>query len=545
MIIPRPDILYFRERLDPVNIFWSHSEEDNVTVSDRIFGTLHTTPENTFAHDSLRADLELDVLVDKAFSPRFAPEYVKKVLASASTDKHVIVARQESLEYLLQDNSTRDKVDTISVSLLNIIDRLRERDKLAKTEGYIVSGGRLAADITLLVSYADAVTALSLLSESSELTRRLSNYGKEIQETANFRELQKYIDAFKNRYRFNIEVSIDAMGGVTNVRVANVEQGPSIRKGSLRINSVLSRLGVDRTEVIGLAMHQKVIENVQQINELTFLLGPLDLYLSCLRFYDSMKEKGVGLVLPELLDKGQRRAYIPYMKNPLLLFKKGTNKAETGEDIVPNTIQYGSDDKFFDITGPNSGGKTVRVKGHGLVRLLAQNGLRIPASSDGKVCSISVVDGLYTIFVSTETIVDSAGGQLEYQGLRIKDMLGKATPYSLVLLDEIGRGTSEKEGVEFCLDNIVYPLVSSTQAIGGVTEFSTHLHQLSREIDGIGGVKHLRAEIVNYPDGKLKATYKIIPGQAGQSYARLVEERIGLGRECVDKLLARRGLRTL
>lgn len=546
MIIPRPDILYLGEAV-PTNTVWGFSpkaEEQPQVYIDEMMSALFTQPEDSFNHPEMREDLELDTLVDKAFEPDYSKEFVRKAFSSAPTRREVILDRQQTLETLFQNPEERRRMGEVAQSLNGIVKTLLDIDKQKRLRNFAYTGGLLAAEVTLLSGYVDVINSLCELPESSEALRQLGDFGRAVKASDNFRELEQYSDAFRNRYTFTLEVAVDAVGAVTGMNIVGINESGRFTKGGLVQNlqgrRVLGKLGVDNYGIVAQAIDKIVNKNLKQISEASFLLGPLDLYLSALDFYDQMEAKGVELTLPEITEMEERATFIPGVRNPLLLYKKGDKRIEKGSDIVPNDVSYDDERRVRIISGPNSGGKTVYIKAAGIATVLAQNGMRIPAQVDGQPCKMSVVDGLYTVFVSREETTADAGGQLEYQAKQVKGVLKKITPYSLVLFDEIGRGTSEDEGTEFCFDNIIHPLALSSEGpIGSAAYFSTHLHHFAERADPVEGVENYQAEIVKR-EGELTPTYRIIPGRAGKSYAKLVEGRVGLGKENVDGLIRER-----
>lgn len=540
-IIIRPDILYFRKDLQPVKIKWGYSQksQDVPVYIDNLFAACYMAPPETFQHSTIEEDLELDVLVDKAFKSRFVPIYIKKVLAAASNNLDTIKNRQETLEYLVNNNSYASRLDEIANSLYRMIGLFIEIDEKKRTESYALHGGILAGQIKLLVEYTKIINSFSNLT-LSPIDKVLSEFARIVQQTPEFQELERYTNAFRNKYVVTIEAIIDAMGDIHSARFADIKTDKEFTASWLHSRkgfNLFCKLGVDDYKIISKATETITQKNTGQMSELTFLLGPIDFYLSALNFYKEMELRNLPLEVPNLLGIKKQRAEILGMKNPLLFYKKGERNIETGDNIVPNDIVINDGQRFFIITGPNSGGKTVNVKGIGLCYQLAQNGLRIPVA---KGSCLSIIDNLYTVLVTTEKLVDTAGGQLEHQALKIKQVVENATQYSLVLLDEIGRGTSEKEGVDFCGNNIIYPFQSHREPINATVYFSTHLHALAEKYGGSNGIINLQAEIKKNQEGKLEPTYKIIPGRAEKSYAYLVEQRIGLGKEKIDALLEKK-----
>lgn len=546
-VIPIPDILYLGEAT-PTNTVWGFSpkaEEQPQVYIDEMMSALFTQPEHSFNHPEMREDLELDTLVEKAFEPDYSKDFVRKVFASAPTLKDVILDRQQTLETLFQNANERKRVGDVAQSLNAIVRTLLDIDQQERLHNFAYTGGLLAAEVTVLSGYVDVINSLGELSESSQALRQLREFGRVVKASQDFQELEQYSTAFRNRYTFTLEVTVDAVGAVTKLNIVSINtSGSFTRNGflpNLQGRGVLGKLGVDNYEIVAQAIDKIVNKNLEQISETSFLLGPLDFYLSALRFYEQMEAKGIVLTLPEITDIEERATFIPGVRNPLLLYKKGEKRIEKGSDIVPNDVSYNAQRRVRIISGPNSGGKTVYLKAVGIATVLAQNGMRIPAQVDAHPCKMSIVDGLYTVFVSREETTADAGGQLEYQAKQVLKVLKKLTPYSLVLFDEIGRGTSEDEGADFCFDNIVHPLaLSSEGSIGSAAYFSTHLHHFAERADSVEGVENYQAEIVRRDNGPLAPTYRIISGRAGKSYAKLVEGRVGLGKDNVDRLIRER-----
>jgi len=546
-VVPKPDTLYLEESR-PSNIVWGYSlkaEEQSQAFIDDMLSALFQSSDAAFNHPELREDLELDTLVDQAFRPEFAPEFVRQVFASAPTNRAVVIDRQKTLETLYNEPGQRQELQDIAQSLNGIVQTLIDIDKQKRLKDYAYTGGLLAAEVTLLSGYVDAIHRLTNLTQSSEALAKLADFGRDIQATGNFRELETYSDAFRNRHTLSLEVAVDAIGAVTGLNIVDIDKsGRFTRRGFLpNIGGrlLLGRLKVDEYKIVAQAIDKIIDKNIKQISEATFLLGELDFYLSCLRFYDAMETKGVSMSLPAITDDAERKTHISNVRNPLLLYKKGEKNIERGKDIIPNDISYDPTHRVRLVSGPNSGGKTVYLKSIGIVQTAGQNGMRVPAQANDSECYLSVADGVYTVFIAREETTDEAGGQLEYQAKQVLQVLGKLTQNSVILLDEIGRGTSEDEGTEFCLDNILYPIAMSAEGpIESVTYFSTHLHGLTRRAEDIQGVENYQAQIAPIVGGQLAPTYKIIPGRADKSHAKLVEGRVGLGRENVDRLISER-----
>jgi DNA mismatch repair protein MutS len=169
------------------------------------------------------------------------------------------------------------------------------------------------------------------------------------------------------------------------------------------------------------------------------------------------------------------------------------------------------------LTGPNMSGKSTFMKQNALLVLLAQIGSYIPANS----ATIGIVDRIFTRISSSD---DLSQGQSTFmvEMTETAYLLNNMTDRSLILLDEIGRGTSTYDGVA-----IAWAVVEYLAKKGPRTIFATHYHELN-------GLTDLFKQIVNYQvsvyesDEELTFLYKVIPGGADRSYGIQVAKMAGL-----------------
>ncbi len=193
----------------------------------------------------------------------------------------------------------------------------------------------------------------------------------------------------------------------------------------------------------------------------------------------------------------------------------------SGESFVPNDILLNEGrEQIALITGPNMAGKSVYIRQVALLVLMAQAGSFVPA----KRARIGVVDKIFTRVGASDNI--SAGEStfmIEMQ--EAANILNNATTRSLVLLDEIGRGTSTFDGVSIAWSMIEYlhhnPLRSAR------TLFATHYHELNELAALYPRVKNFKADVREY-GGKVVFLHKIAEGSADHSYGIHVAEMAGL-----------------
>ncbi len=196
--------------------------------------------------------------------------------------------------------------------------------------------------------------------------------------------------------------------------------------------------------------------------------------------------------------------------------------------FVPNDTQLGTPDcRVAIITGPNMAGKSTYMRQVALIVLMAQMGSFVPAKS----ARIGVVDRLFTRIGASD---DLASGQSTFmvEMNEVADILKNATPHSLLILDEIGRGTSTFDGM--AIARAVLEYVADTKKLGAKTLFATHYHELTVIEQELGSVKNFNIA-VKKRQGDMIFLRKIVPGAADDSYGVEVAKLAGLP----DKLIAR------
>ena len=196
--------------------------------------------------------------------------------------------------------------------------------------------------------------------------------------------------------------------------------------------------------------------------------------------------------------------------------------------FVPNDTYMGErEDRAAIITGPNMAGKSTYMRQVALITLMAQIGSFVPAKS----ARIGVVDRIFTRIGASD---DLAGGQSTFmvEMTEVSEILHQATPRSLLILDEIGRGTSTFDGMSIA--RAVLEFCADPKKLGAKTLFATHYHELT-ELEGIlPGVKNYSISIKKRGD-ELIFLRKIVPGGADRSYGIEVAKLAGLPNEVVRR----------
>lgn len=194
---------------------------------------------------------------------------------------------------------------------------------------------------------------------------------------------------------------------------------------------------------------------------------------------------------------------------------------EPGNKFTPNDCFLDSEEQqIILLTGPNMAGKSVYLRQIGLIVLLAQIGSFVPA----KNASIGIVDRIFTRVGASDNITSGESTFLvEMQ--EAANILNNATSQSLILLDEIGRGTSTFDGISIAWAITEY--LHENPDISAKTLFATHYHELNEMSELFPKIKNYKVEVREYDD-KVIFLHKVSPGRADHSYGIQVAQMAGL-----------------
>ena len=197
-----------------------------------------------------------------------------------------------------------------------------------------------------------------------------------------------------------------------------------------------------------------------------------------------------------------------------------------GERYTPNdTLIDTEEDQILIITGPNMSGKSSYLRQVGLIVLLAQIGSFVPATA----AHIGLVDRIYTRVGASDNI---ASGESTFlvEMHEAANIVNTATRRSLILLDEIGRGTSTFDGI-----SIAWALTEYLhQRIGAKTLFATHYHELNELAELFPRIRNYKVDVREYGD-KVIFLHKVVQGFADHSYGIQVAQMAGLPEEVTDR----------
>jgi DNA mismatch repair protein MutS len=194
--------------------------------------------------------------------------------------------------------------------------------------------------------------------------------------------------------------------------------------------------------------------------------------------------------------------------------------------FVPNGLTMGPDEgTFLLITGPNMGGKSCYIRQAALLTLMAQMGSFVPA----KEATVGLADRIFTRVGASDEL-SRAQSTFMVEMTEAANILNNATPKSLVILDEIGRGTSTYDGVSLAWSITEY----LHDNVGCRALFATHYHELAQLAERLPRLRNYNVLVHEGPDG-ITFLHKIAPGSVDKSYGIHVAQRAGVPGEVLSR----------
>lgn len=209
-----------------------------------------------------------------------------------------------------------------------------------------------------------------------------------------------------------------------------------------------------------------------------------------------------------------------------LSVREGRHPLIDAKKVVPLTLAMKEDEKMLLITGPNTGGKTVTLKMTGLFVCMALSGLYLPA----KAAKIPVVDGVFSD-IGDEQSIEQSLSTFSAHIKNIIGILGRLTPRSLVLFDELGAGTDPGEGAALAVSISEY--VMSTGAKSLVTSHFNDLKEFALTTRGVV------AASMEFDSVTFRPTFKLVMGAIGTSNALDIASTLGLDKDIVARARGR------
>src|SRR5436190_6600082 len=298
-------------------------------------------------------------------------------------------------------------------------------------------------------------------------------------------------------------------------------------------NELVRLLEEEQAEIhrILLEMTRLIGEHADAIRAATEVLGELELQFAKARFAEDYNCVPIALadtasqgqqspredVGPRPSEPGKTRLVLLNARHPLL----ERNLKSKGAQVVPTTVELEAETRQLIITGPNTGGKTVALKTVGLLALMAQSGIPVPADR----AELPIFDSMLADIGDYQSIEQNLS-TFSAHVTNIDFISRTATPHSLVLLDELGSATDPEEGAALAV-----AIAEHFRQIGCITVISTHHTSLKVYGANTDGVVNAS---VGFDESTLQPTYELKIGVPGASAGINIARRLGLNASIIE-----------
>lgn len=334
--------------------------------------------------------------------------------------------------------------------------------------------------------------------------------------------------------RFVIPVKIEQKRRVPGVVHGSSSSGQTVYIEPIETieqnNDLVRLLDEEQAEIhrILLEMTRRIGEQSEAIGNAVEVLGELELQFAKARFAGDYFCVAAGFADPgSSSGKASAPMILEKARHPLL----ERNLRSKGGRVVPISVELEGERRELVITGPNTGGKTVTLKTVGLLALMAQAGIPVPADR----AEFPVFDAVLADIGDYQSIEQNLS-TFSAHVTNIDSISQTATPHSLVLLDELGSATDPEEGAALAVS-----IAEHFRRIGAMTIISTH--HTSLKVYGVNTPGVVNAA-VGFDETTLQPTYELRVGVPGASAGINIAQRLGLNPEIIASARARIGTQT-
>ncbi len=513
-------------------------------------------PSFTTLGDDTCNDLSLEYLCDHITESEYEQNVIKRMMMKLESDPEVIRYRCDVFEDILKYPSLRDKIK----ELLEQLDYLKDLEKSVK-DNTAAPIWQLINRLQELDVYVNCITGINQsLSENpikSEGLKQMKEFVNSVYNESGFENLNEDISSLMrevgqirsvslgvnldNRMR-PVEVGIVSLNDTKFSRPGLLDKfldfaskkneihGGTSFDGMTKIHTVGKAAGDDPlmnnlsrvvTEMLGSTVKQLKNKLSRYVNisgySLTKLIPEFIFYIRWAEFCGKVMELGVPMVKPNILEPEKRELTVKGIYNLKLAIQLLDGKKL---DIIRNDIEFNKEHGIYIMTGPNRGGKTTFTQAVGILSLMAQHGIYVPAES----VDIAPCDNIYTHFPADENQTVNLG-RLGEESKRLSEIFSAATDKSILLFNESLATTSFAEGLYIAKD-----VVRALRYLGARTVFNTHMHELAMELEVMNSLEgdiKVASLITGIHEGQRSYKVFLAPPE-GVSYARDIAEKYGV-----------------
>lgn len=406
------------------------------------------------------------------------------------------------LPVILQDIA---KFKLVSEELSTLIN-----NSILENPSYEVSDGGIFQD-----SYNSDLAELRQIKFSSNTW--LENYQNKLVAETNISNLKV---KFNNVFGYFIEISNSHLGKVpdTFTRKQTMVGGerfitPELKDMEIKILSADEKIiALERDLFVSFRAQFK--DSIDILQQIAHKISQLDI---CFGF--AMLAADKNYICPEILPFAAHSG-----ESPILDIRKGRHPVveniliKDNKTFIPNDISLNEITNNIILTGPNMSGKSTYIRMIAVIILLAQIGCFVPAD----ICRFSLVDKIFTRIGASDNLASSESTFMVEMN-ETANILNNATGNSLIILDEVGRGTSTYDGVAIAWSIIKY----IQEHLHSRTLFATHYHEITKLADKYTTITNSAVEVIE-KDSQIIFTHRIVPGFAERSFGVHVAKLAGM-----------------
>ncbi|WP_066640371.1 endonuclease MutS2 [Desulfolucanica intricata] len=408
-----------------------------------------------------------------------------------------LTSARKARKYLLE----REELYPLLVEIASRIGGFSDLEQMLKKA--ILPGGEIAdsASDTLSQIRRRIINTQASVKQRLEHIIRSPQYQKYLQDPIVTMREGRYVVPVKQEYRGQVQGIVhdtSASGATLFIEPMSVVEA----------NNELRRLIIAEKQEVAKILTELSIRVAQESEELWITLealGHLDFVLAKARF------------------SRQLDAWVPQLTNEHLInIQRGRHPLLSGK-VVPVSVHLGKDFDELIITGPNTGGKTVALKTIGLLVLMNQSGLHIPADSSSEM---GIFNQVFADIGDEQSIEQSLSTFSSHMS-NIVSILNSSGPGTLVLMDELGSGTDPTEGAA-----LAQAILEKLHKLGAKIVATTHYSELKNFAYVNDRVENASVE---FDPVSLRPTYRLLIGKPGRSNAFDIASRLGLREEVVER----------